>query len=177
MTNSIFNVCPSISIFRTSASVLAISAPLWLSACASTDTATGTNGTGGGTGAAIAPGSTPAPVARPPALVLGALEQRAQAVVAEANKQFAAGDFKAVITNLNTSKAIDFSSTATQVQAHKLLAFSYCITKRTALCNTEAQRVMQLDPTFQLPEAERSHPMWGPAFAAARKKVAPSAKP
>ncbi|ATQ76380.1 hypothetical protein CR152_18985 [Massilia violaceinigra] len=105
------------------------------------------------------------------------MDQRAQAAIAEANKQFAAGDFKAVIAHLNTSKAIDFSSAATQVQAHKLLAFSYCITKKTALCNAEAERVMLLDPGFQLPEAERSHPMWGPAFDAARKKAALPAKP
>ncbi|NHZ36668.1 TssQ family T6SS-associated lipoprotein [Massilia rubra] len=105
------------------------------------------------------------------------MEQRAQAAIAEADKQFTAGDFKGVIAHLTTSKAIDFASIATQVQAHKLLAFSYCLTKKTALCNAEAERVMVLDPRFQLPEAERSHPTWGPAFDAARKKAALPAKP
>ncbi|MDM5175702.1 TssQ family T6SS-associated lipoprotein [Massilia sp. DJPM01] len=165
--NRILNARPPVSMLRTAvfkagASVLAISAPLWLSACASTDSA---------------PVAAPEPAARPAAVILNAMEQRAQVVIAEANKQFTAGDFKAVIVNLNTSKAIDFSSTATQVQAHKLLAFSYCITKKTAPCNAEAERVMLLDPGFQLPEAERSHPMWGPAFDAARKKVTLPAKP
>lgn len=151
------------AMFRTGALVMAISAPLWLSACASD---------------ASAPVVTPPePAARPASVILNAMEQRGQAAIAEANRQFTAGDFKAVIAHLNTSKAIDFSSTATQVQAHKLLAFSYCLTKKTALCNTEAERVMLLDPGFQLSEAERSHPMWGPAFDAARKKVALPAKP
>ncbi|NHZ89586.1 hypothetical protein F2P45_11250 [Massilia sp. CCM 8733] len=108
--------------------------------------------------------------------MLNSMEQRAQAAIAEADKQFAAGDFKAVIGSLTSSKAIDFASTATQVQAHKLLAFSYCLTKKTALCYAQAQRVMQLDPAFQLPEAERSHPTWGPAFDAARKRAAAPAK-
>jgi hypothetical protein len=150
------------------AAVAALAAALWLSACA--DTATVPPPT-------PAPLAAAAPVARPAAVILNAMEQRAQAAIADADKQFGAGDFKAVIATLNTSKAIDFSSSATQVQAHKLLAFSYCITKKTALCNAEAERVMVLDPGFQLPEAERSHPTWGPAFDAARKKVALPAKP
>lgn len=167
LMNRIVNVSPPVSmlriaIARTGASVLAIGVPLWLSACASP---------------ASAPLATPEPAARPAAVILNAMEQRAQAVIAEANKQFTAGDFKAAIVNLSTSKAIDFSSTATQVQAHKLLAFSYCITKKTAPCHAEAERVMLLDPGFQLSETERSHPMWGPAFEAARKKIALPAKP
>jgi uncharacterized lipoprotein YajG len=169
-----FKIVLTTAMLRSAASVLAITAPLLLSACASTDPATGT---AIAPGATPAPGAAPAPVARPAAVIMNTMDQRGQAAIAEANKQFTAGDFKAVVVTLNTSKAIDFSSTATQVQAHKLLAFSYCITKKTSLCNAEAQRVMVLDPTFQLSEAERSHPMWGPAFAAARKKVAPPAKP
>lgn len=152
----------SAAVARTVASVLAAGAPLLLGACADTPTA---------------PPAAPEPAARPAAVILNAMDQRGQAAIAEANRQFAAGDFKAVIANLGGSKAIDFSSTATQVQAHKLLAFSYCITRKTALCNAEAERVMQLDPGFQLPEAERSHPMWGPAFEAARKKAVLPAKP
>lgn len=160
--NRIVKPRPALSMFRTGASILALAAPLWLSACAST---------------APAPPAAPEPAARPAAVILNDMERRAQAALAEADKQFTAGDFKAVIAHLNTSKAIDFSSTATQVQAHKLLAFSYCITRKSALCHAEAERVMQLDPRFQLPEAERSHPTWGPAFDAARKKVALPAKP
>ncbi|WP_166874350.1 TssQ family T6SS-associated lipoprotein [Massilia mucilaginosa] len=149
------------AVVKTGASVLALGAPLWLSACADTPPA---------------PVAAPEPTARSAAVILNSMEQRAQAAIAEADKQFAAGDFKAVIGSLTSSKAIDFASTATQVQAHKLLAFSYCLTKKTALCYAQAQRVMQLDPAFQLPEAERSHPTWGPAFDAARKRAAAPAK-
>lgn len=164
--NRIVNVSLPKSIVNIGAPVLAIGAALWLSACTSTATAPVATST-----------PTTAPVARPAAVVLNAMEQRAQLAIVEANKQFTDGDFNAVILTLTTSRAIDFSSTAAQVQAHKLLAFSYCITNRTALCHAEVQRVMLLDPAFQLPEAERSHPMWGPAFDAARKKVALPAKP
>lgn len=51
-----------------------------------------------------------------------------------------------------------------QVQIHKFIAFSYCLTMRLALCRMEFEKILQLDPAFELKAGEAGHPSWGPPF-------------
>ena len=63
-----------------------------------------------------------------------------------------------------------------QMTAHKMLAFSYCLTNRTTLCRAEFEANFKLDANFDLAPAEAGHPAWGPSFRtvkAKRKSVLP----
>ena len=58
---------------------------------------------------------------------------------------------------------------ATQVQALKYTAFSYCVSSRQTLCRQAFEKAFKLDPGFDLQPGEYGHPLWGPAFARAKK--------
>ena len=58
---------------------------------------------------------------------------------------------------------------ATQVQALKYTAFSYCVSGRQPQCRTAFEKAFKLDPAFDLQPGEHGHPLWGPAFAKAKK--------
>ena len=60
-------------------------------------------------------------------------------------------------------------SKAGQVQALKYTAFSYCVTSRQTLCRQSFEKAFKLDPSFALLPGENGHPLWGPAFARAKK--------
>ena len=53
---------------------------------------------------------------------------------------------------------------ASEVKAHKYLAFIYCINGRKAQCRDEFRETVKLDPKFDLKPEEAGHPMWGPVF-------------
>jgi len=61
------------------------------------------------------------------------------------------------------------NSLTQQVRIHKLLAFSYCAMQRRDLCRQQFDAALLADPTFQLTQAERGHPIWDPEFQKARK--------
>ena len=51
-----------------------------------------------------------------------------------------------------------------RVQAHKYIAFIYCVSNRPRDCREEFRRALAVDPAFQLDPAEAGHPIWGPVF-------------
>jgi hypothetical protein len=70
-------------------------------------------------------------------------------------------------------------STADQVKARKYIAFGLCLTTRMVLCRQEFERILALQPDFDLTPAEAGHPSWGPSFRAAktRAKTVPPSPP
>lgn len=48
--------------------------------------------------------------------------------------------------------------------AMKFMAFSQCALNRLRLCRQQFDAALELDPTFQLSEAEKGHPVWGREF-------------
>lgn len=88
--------------------------------------------------------------------------------LAEGIERYEAGDFVAAIRTLNALE-IAQSDVATQVEAGKYLAFSYCVTDRKKLCREAFDRLLAIDPHFVLQPAEAGHPLWGPVFVQARK--------
>ncbi|WGY72051.1 TssQ family T6SS-associated lipoprotein [Burkholderia cepacia] len=114
------------------------------------------------------------------ALLLGAggcstsspTQSAARATVDSARTAYAAGDYGRTIALLNHAKEIDGADVDTQVAAHKLLAFSYCVTNRVAQCRAEFSKILDLNPRFDLSPAEKGHPIWGPAFEFARRRHA-----
>ena len=51
-----------------------------------------------------------------------------------------------------------------RVQAHKYIAFIYCVSNRPRDCREEFRKALAVDPSFQLDAAEAGHPTWGPVF-------------
>ncbi|MCA8495578.1 TssQ family T6SS-associated lipoprotein [Burkholderia arboris] len=99
-------------------------------------------------------------------------QSAAHATVDSARAAYAAGDYGRTIALLSHAKEIDGADTDTQVAAHKLLAFSYCVTNRIAPCRAEFSKILDLNPRFDLSPAEKGHPIWGPAFEFARRRHA-----
>jgi len=101
-------------------------------------------------------------------------QSAARAAVDGARAAYGAGDYGRTIAILSRAKEIDGADTDTQVAAHKLLAFSYCVTNRVAQCRAEFSKILDLNPRFDLSPAEKGHPIWGPAFEFARRRHASS---
>jgi hypothetical protein len=78
------------------------------------------------------------------------------------------GDFNGAIKRLTTGNDLWSGPIPLQVQGLKYLAFSYCVTNRATLCQQQFEKALKLDPNFDLPSAEKTHPIWGPAFARAK---------
>lgn len=51
-----------------------------------------------------------------------------------------------------------------EIMARKYLAFIHCASARQGECRGEFQKILELDPQFELTVAEAGHPAWGPVF-------------
>jgi len=51
-----------------------------------------------------------------------------------------------------------------RASAHKLLAFVYCTSQRTADCEAAFRAARAADARFMLSRAEAGHPQWGPVY-------------
>lgn len=98
-------------------------------------------------------------------------QRAADETLQAAQASFASGDYARAIRLLRNSDAVTDSDRRTQVEAHKLMAFSYCVTGRVSMCRSEFEKALRLDPKFDLSNAEKGHPIWGPAFEAARQRT------
>lgn len=78
------------------------------------------------------------------------------------------GDYNGAIRRLGM---LDVTSgpKATQLEALKYSAFSYCLTSRQTLCRQQFEKALKLDPSFDLEPGEHGHPLWGPVFVKAKK--------
>ena len=101
-------------------------------------------------------------------------QSAARATVDSARAAYDSGDYGRTIALLSHAKEIDGADPDTQVAAHKLLAFSYCVTNRITPCRAEFSKILDLNPRFDLSPAEKGHPIWGPAFEFARRRHASS---
>ena len=111
--------------------------------------------------AAAAAGPTPAEVARD--ALAGGVESY--------NK----GEFNAAIRKLSVPE-LGSADVTTQIAALKYSAFSYCVTKRVTLCRQQFEKAFRLEPHFALSSGEKGHPLWTPAFNAAKKATASAPK-
>jgi hypothetical protein len=82
------------------------------------------------------------------------------------------GDYNGAIKKLNTSTEIwNGHNKAIQVNAIKIMAFSYCVTSKIQLCRQQFDRALKLDPSFTLLPSEIGHPIWGPVFLKSKNAV------
>lgn len=95
----------------------------------------------------------------------------ALAELQQVRDHYGAGRYGEVIRGVATSDTLAASSKAVRIEAYKLQAFSYCVTRYTQLCEDSFSRILALDPTFELAPNEAGHPAWGPAFQRARAQL------
>ena len=120
---------------------------------------------------ATAPGAKPgagnvSSTAQPMPVILSA----EQVSLKEGIELYNKGSFNDAIKRLNSAE-VATGSRATQLTAHKYTAFSYCVTSRQTLCRQAFEKAFKLDPAFDLAQGEHGHPLWGPAFARAKKSA------
>lgn len=65
---------------------------------------------------------------------------------------------------LNNALKTGLVSPRDQAEAHKVLAFIYCTSKRLVECEAEFRAAKASDPAFALSKSEQGHPLWGPVY-------------
>jgi predicted small secreted protein len=111
-----------------------------------------------------APGTPGNP--NPPAAARASDEQQA---LRDGIELYNKGQYNDAIKRLSAPE-IASGAKSSQVQALKYTAFSYCVTSRQTLCRQAFEKAFKLDSSFDLQAGEHGHPLWGPAFARAKKQ-------
>ncbi len=98
-------------------------------------------------------------------------------LIADAMKMYDDADYPKAIKLFQESLK-EALTPVEQIQSHKFTAFSYCLTNRMTLCRGEFEKILQLNPAFELDAAEAGHPSWGAPFRTvkAKQKLAPAKK-
>ena len=78
------------------------------------------------------------------------------------------GDYKTAAKDLQSALDLGLTFESDAVQAHKYLAFIYCMTNREKQCRDEFRKALEKDGKFDLKPAEAGHPLWGPVFRAVK---------
>lgn len=117
-----------------------------------------------------------------PQITESQLRERAKESLAAGLLQYQAGEFEQAQRSLATSLDHGLLSKTEQSNARKYLAFIHCSAGRRPQCESEFRKAMEIDPAFSLTEAESGHPVWGPAYRAARTQLSaqvpqPASKP
>ncbi len=95
----------------------------------------------------------------------------ALAQLQQVRDQYSAGRYGEVIRQVARSDELASSSKAVRIEAYKLQAFSYCVSRYAQLCEDSFARILQLDPAFELAPNEAGHPVWGPVFQRAKAQA------
>ncbi len=74
------------------------------------------------------------------------------------------GDYRAATKNLKRALDLGLTFDRDIVQAHKDLAFIYCLSKQEKQCRGEFRKALDKDNKFDLKPEEAGHPSWGPIF-------------
>ena len=114
---------------------------------------------------AVAP--APAPPAAAPAVDVSAHERALVAAIDTYDR----GEFPSAIRQLTPMVTDGSLDPAQLLRALKALAFSQCSTNALTACRQTFERAFKADPAFDLANAERGHPIWGPQFLRARRTV------
>lgn len=113
----------------------------------------------------------PPPPPPPPAPEpVAPVDPRAQKEVqlTEALNAYAEGQFDEAIVKLTPLADAPELPLTLQIKARKFMAFSHCAAGRPRPCRQQFELALEQDPTFQLTEAEKGHPVWGREFINAR---------
>jgi Tfp pilus assembly protein PilF len=92
------------------------------------------------------------------------LASAGEPALAEGIKAYQAGQYKQAEAQLKQAVQAGLAAPANQANAHKHLAFIYCMSKRDKLCGAAFKSAKAVDPSFALSKAEAGHPMWAGTY-------------
>ena len=98
-------------------------------------------------------------------------QQVARTTLEKAQQAYDEGYYAKALSTLKSGGVSVFEGAepATRLDAMKLEAFSYCVANQIPECRLQFRKILDAFPTFELNVAERKHPVWGPAFEAAKR--------
>nr|WP_256099048.1 TssQ family T6SS-associated lipoprotein [Variovorax sp. SG517] len=98
-------------------------------------------------------------------------QQVARTTLEKAQQAYDEGDYAKALSTLKSGGVSVFEAAepSTRLDAMKLEAFSYCVANQIPECRLQFRKILDAFPTFELNVAERKHPVWGPAFEAAKR--------
>jgi hypothetical protein len=119
----------------------------------------------------IAGCTTPTPPPDPAPQPERLSQQVARTTLERAQQAYDEGDYAKAISTLRSGGVSVFEGAepATRLDAMKLEAFSYCVANQVPECRAQFRKILDAFPSFDLSVAERKHPVWGPAFEAAKR--------
>lgn len=97
------------------------------------------------------------------------MERPAERALVEGIRAYDDGQYANAETALRKALAAGLASPRDRASAHKLLAFIFCTSERTADCEAAFRAAKAADPAFTLNRGEAGHPLWGPVY----RKVVP----
>ena len=74
------------------------------------------------------------------------------------------GDYVSAYRRLEESPDIDRASIQVRTEALKYMAFAACAQNKRTSCRQAFERLLALQPGFELKESEAKHPVWGAIF-------------
>jgi Tfp pilus assembly protein PilF len=115
-------------------------------------------------------GAPPGPPATSSPVGLAELMERpAERALIDGIRGYDEGQYATAEAALKKALAAGLASPRDRASAHKLLAFIYCTSDRSADCEAAFRAARAADPSFVLNRSEAGHPLWGPVY----RKVVP----
>jgi Tfp pilus assembly protein PilF len=110
--------------------------------------------------------------AQPPEAPVGLLDvtsRPAEKALLAGIRTYEDGQYAESEKQLNAALHAGLVSPKDVAAAQKYLAFIYCTSNRTPLCEAAFREARKADPAFALSRSEQGHPAWGPVY----KRVLP----
>ncbi|MCW7539164.1 TssQ family T6SS-associated lipoprotein [Aquabacterium sp. A7-Y] len=120
------------------------------------------------TAAPAAPGA-PAPAPAPAPGVSDLLARPAERALLYGMRAYDDAQYPEAERQLNRALQAGLASPRDRAAAHKYLAFIYCTSQRTALCEAAFRAARRADAGFALSKSEAGHPLWGPVFVRSQR--------
>jgi tetratricopeptide (TPR) repeat protein len=115
-----------------------------------------------------------APPPPPPTVVINPttpVPSAGQIVLSAGIELYNSGQYQQAIKKLQTIVDNTNEDFLTQTNAYKYTSFSLCVLGRKAPCRENFEKLLRLNPSFELTQAEAGHPIWGPVFKQAKMTV------
>jgi Tfp pilus assembly protein PilF len=105
-----------------------------------------------------------APPAAPAPGVSDLLARPAERALVAGMRAYDDGQYPLAERELKAALDAGLANPTDRASAHKLLAFVYCTSQRTADCEAAFRAARAADARFALSRAEAGHPQWGPVY-------------
>ncbi|MFT3956201.1 MAG: TssQ family T6SS-associated lipoprotein [Piscinibacter sp.] len=99
-----------------------------------------------------------------PVGLLDVAERPAEKALLAGMRAYDDAQYPAAEKSLLAALQAGLASPRDRAAAHKLLAFIYCTSNRSADCEAQFRSARAADPAFALSKSEAGHPLWGPVY-------------